>query len=69
MRIRHRLPVATLVTLAFLSLLSRVTTAQSLTGALVSTGEDSQGGVLPAAVVQFLDPRRIMLGVRLNLGR
>src|SRR5688572_24552738 len=54
MRIRHRLSVATLVTLAFLSLLSGVTTAQSLTGALVGTVKDSQGGVLPAAVVRVM---------------
>jgi hypothetical protein len=56
MRIRHRLSVATLVTFAFLSLLSGVTTAQSLTGALVGTVKDSQGGVLPAAVVRLTSP-------------
>ena len=62
-------------------LASLQTDAQVLTGALVGTVKDEHGAVLPGAVVRvtspalisgpaiFIDPRRAMIGMRLNLGR
>ena len=52
MVIRRRLSVVALAAFFFLALCPIDTGAQSLTGALVGTVKDSQGGVLPAAVVR-----------------
>jgi len=56
MNIRHRLPIASFAALVLLAFLQTGTAAQSLTGALVGTVSDAQGGVLPGAVVRITSP-------------
>jgi hypothetical protein len=56
MAIWRRLSVAVLAALSFFAFVPSQTRAQSLTGALVGTVKDSQGGVLPSAVVRVTSP-------------
>jgi TonB dependent receptor-like, beta-barrel/Carboxypeptidase regulatory-like domain len=56
MDICHRLCVAALVVSAVLAVLAVDTRAQGLTGALVGTVKDSQGLVVPGAVVRLSSP-------------
>ena len=56
MNIRRPLPIASFAALAFLAFLQTGTAAQSLTGTLVGTVSDAQGGVLAGAVVRITSP-------------
>jgi hypothetical protein len=56
MNIHRRLSIASFAALAFVALLQIGTAAQSLTGALVGTVRDAQGGILPGAVVRITSP-------------
>lgn len=56
MNIRRRLPIASFAAFVFLAFLQTGTAAQSLTGTLVGTVSDAQGGVLPGAVVRITSP-------------
>src|SRR5688572_5540789 len=54
--VHRRLSIASFAALAFVGLLQTGTAAQSLTGAVVGTVRDAQGGILPGAVVRITSP-------------